>query len=182
MDSKKDIRKRVLNLRNSMKETEWEANSNRIYEKVVTHSFFLEEDHIYCFVNYQKEVNTKRIIEKAWSLNKTVLVPKIYGDEMKFHKIESFNELQEGYKGILEPSNDNIFDSAQGLVIMPGVAFDKKRNRVGYGKGFYDRFLEKHPNLKTMGIAFQLQVLENVPFDSQDIKPEILITEEEIYV
>ena len=182
METKKDIRKRVLNIRDNICKTEWEAWSNKIYEKIVTHSFFMESECIYCYINYKNEVDTKNIIERAWELGKLVAVPKIHGDEMCFHLIENFNELKEGYKGILEPTTAILQDIKDGLIIMPGVAFDKNKNRIGYGKGFYDRFLDKYNYLSTLAIAFEMQVIDEIPADEHDWKPQILITEEHTYV
>ena len=68
-----------------------------------------------------------------------------------------------------------------GLMIMPGVAFDTNRNRVGYGGGYYDRYLESHPQLHTLALAFDMQVLFEVPAEEQDIKPQLLVTETNIY-
>ena len=182
MDLKKDIRKRVLNKRENIKESEWEKNSRSIYEKVVTHSFFLNADTIYCYVDYRREVCTRQIIEKAWELNKCVFVPKVNGNDMTFHPIYSFSDLEEGYKGILEPYTDPIDEIKDGLVIIPGVAYDKNRNRIGYGKGYYDRFLSANRNLKTMAIGFELQIEDEIPSEPFDMKPEVLITERHIYV
>ena len=182
MDLKKDIRKRVLNKRENMKETEWEKNSRSIYEKVVTHSFFLNADTIYCYVDYRREVNTRLIIEKAWEMKKRVLVPKVNGNDLSFHQIDSFSDLEEGFKGILEPITESAKEIKEGLVILPGVAYDKTRNRIGYGKGYYDRFLSENCNLKTMAIGFELQVEDEIPSEPFDRKPEVLITERHIYV
>ncbi len=181
MVTKKDIRKNVLYKRNQISKKEWEANSDSIYRKVVTHSFFLEADNILCFLNYQTEVETRNIINKAWELGKNVYAPRIEDGKMSFYLIKSFDELREGYKGISEPTGNDIFREKRGLVVVPGVAFDIYRNRIGYGKGYYDQFLRNNPGLKTIAIAFEQQVLENIPNDIFDIKPEILITEENEY-
>ena len=182
METKKDIRKRVLKIRDGISKTEWETWSNMIYDKIVTHSFFLESKYIYCFVNYSNEVDTKRIIEHAWKLGKKVAVPKIHDNEMLFHVIHTYDELEEGFKGILEPVTPPLNDIMNGLVIMPGVAFDKQKHRIGYGKGFYDRFLDQYPYLSTIAIAFEKQVVEEIPVDEYDWNPDILITEEHTYV
>ena len=100
---------------------------------------------------------------------------------MSFYYIQSFSELSEGYRGILEPKNLSKTTDETMLVIMPGVAFDKDKNRLGYGKAFYDRFLQKHTNCHTMALGFELQVIDHVPTDSYDVQPEVLITEEVIY-
>ena len=181
MVNKTNIRKNVLYKRNQISKKEWETNSNIIYKKVVTHSFFLEADNILCFVNYQTEVETRNIIRKAWELGKAVFVPRIEEGRMLFYQPRSLEELTEGYKGIPEPLGKDLFVEQDGLVIVPGVAFDRYRNRIGYGKGFYDRFLQEHPDMRTIAIAFEQQVLDMVPNDEFDIRPEVLITEENNY-
>ena len=182
MESKKDIRKRVLSIRENMSKEEWGQNSRIIYEKVVTHSFFLDTDIIYCYIDYKREAATRPIIKKAWELKKTVYVPKVVGDDMTFHRITSFSDLEEGFRGIPEPTTNSADRINPGLVIIPGVVFDKNRNRIGYGKGYYDRFLSKHDYLKTLAIGFELQVEEEIPSEPFDIKPEVLITERHVYV
>lgn len=182
MDLKKDIRNSVLKKREILSEEEWDKNSRIIYEKVITHSFFLNAETIYCYIDYKKETATRMIIEKAWKLNKKVAVPKVVGMDMTFHFIQSFSDLEKGYKGILEPVTEPLQEIVPGLVILPGVSFDKKRNRIGYGKGYYDRFLSKHTSLKTMAIAFEMQIIDKIPSEPFDIQPQVLITERYIYV
>lgn len=181
MEKKKDIRKRVLYLRNNICKEEWEEKSHKIYEKVVTHPFFLNANTIYCYVDYRNEVGTEWVIKKAWDLHKQVAVPKVEGEEMKFYIISSFDDLYEGYRGIQEPVNQVLANDENALIILPGVAFDRNRNRIGYGKGFYDRFLDKHPFCKTIAIGFACQIVDEIQTDSFDYRPDILITEECIY-
>ena len=181
MESKKDIRKRVLAIRQNLAVQEWEEKSRLIYEKLTSHPFFLQAESIYCYVDYHREVGTRQIFEYAWNLNKKVAVPKVNGDEMEFYYIHSFENLREGFKGIPEPEDRYPAKDEHALVIMPGAAFDKKCNRIGYGKGYYDKYLRVHPNYKTIALAFELQMLEAIPADTHDICPNIIITEEKTY-
>lgn len=181
MESKKDIRKCVLARRNCISKQEWEEKSRLICEKVVTHPFFLDSDVIYCYVDYRNEVCTRGIIETAWGQGKKVAVPKVIADEMEFYYIHSYEDLEEGYKGILEPKQTNLAYDENTLVIMPGAAFDLTCNRIGYGKGYYDKYLQAHPNYKTLALAFELQMIEHVPTEEYDICPQIIITEENTY-
>lgn len=181
MESKKDIRKRVLEKRNLISDKEWEEKSHNIFERVVTHPFFLKSNAIYCYVDYRREVGTRKIIERAWKSGKKVAVPKVHGDEMEFYYIHSFEDLQDGFKGIPEPSQKYPANDENALVIMPGAAFDTKCNRIGYGKGFYDKYLHAHQKYKTIAIAFELQIVEAIPADIYDICPNIIITEEKTY-
>lgn len=180
MESKRDIRKRILFERTHMSYEEWERKSDIICNKIVKHPLFSEADSIYCYVDYNGEVKTRSMIEKAWDLKKKVAVPKVEGDVMHFYHIENFSDLEEGYRGILEPKTDFPAQDNHALVIMPGVAFDRNRNRVGYGKGFYDKFLKGH-NGPAIAIAFELQIVNQIPANSHDFCPEILITEEKMY-
>ena len=182
MESKKDIRRRVLAERNFITEKEWREKSHRIYEKVVTHPFFLHAEEIYCYVDYKNEVATRDIIETAWNLGKKVAAPKIVSDVMEFYYIHDFKELASGYCQIMEPVTRQIANGDNVMVIMPGAAFDKSRNRIGYGRGFYDHYLEKHTGFHTLALAFELQFVENIPVDQYDVKPEVIVTEDKIYV
>ncbi len=181
METKRDIRKRVLSYRDSMDKKEWEENSRKIQDCVLTHPFFLESNIIYCYVDYRNEVGTNSIIKKAWGLGKRVAVPKIEGEDMNFYYISDFSDLKEGYRGILEPERKVPANDTHALVIMPGVAFDKNRNRIGYGKGFYDKFMDKHPTFHTIALAFECQMLDAIDADEFDYQPEVLITEERLY-
>lgn len=181
MESKKDIRKRVLAIRENLTDKEWEENSRQIYDKVTSHPFFLQANTIYCYIDYRREVATRAVIEYAWKLGKKVAVPKVVGDEMHFCEIKSFEELECGYKGIQEPKSQISANDDEALVIMPGAAFDISCHRIGYGKGYYDKYLHVHPKQKTIGIAFELQMLEKVPSEEYDVCPDIIITEEKTY-
>ncbi len=181
METKKDIRRHVLKMRSEMTEVEWDDKSHKICEKVVNHPFFLDADTIYCYIDYRHEVGTKNIIKEAWKQNKKVAVPKVEGDEMNFYYINHVSDLKEGYRGIWEPYECVIATAERPLVIMPGVAFDTDCNRIGYGKGFYDKFLMKHPKAHRMALAFELQIITKIPADAYDIRPNILITEEMVY-
>ena len=181
MESKKDIKTYVLAARKSISNQEWTEKSYRIYGKVVEHSLFLNADEIYCYIDFRNEVGTRKIIEMAWKLGKKVAVPKINGDFMEFFYIHSFDQLSPGNWGISEPVSECIACGDNVLVIMPGAAFDKNKHRIGYGKGYYDRYLANHPSYQTMALAFELQMLENIPADEHDISPQFIITEEHIY-
>ena len=181
METKKDIRKHVLKKRDCMSKEEWEESSRKIYEKVVSHPFFLNADTIYCYMNYRNEVDTRHIIKRAWELHKKVAIPKVDGDEMHFYYISDFTNLLEGYRGIQEPKTKYPANDENALMIMPGVAFDKNRNRIGYGKGFYDKYLDKHPKFQTIARAFSCQITEEMKPDAFDYKPKIIITEDYVY-
>ena len=181
LETKKEIRHKIIRLRKEMDPLAWQEATKEITEKIIRHPRFLEETDIYCYVNYNGEVGTELLMEEAWKLGKHVWLPKVEGSEMEFYLVESRQELEPGAYGILEPAGEQKADGKEGLMIMPGVAFDTNRNRVGYGGGYYDRYLESHPQLHTLALAFDMQVLFEVPSEKQDIKPQLLVTETNIY-
>lgn len=181
MERKQDIRKRILAVRDAVSQKEWEDKSLCIQKKVLEHPLFLQTKILYCYMDYRKEVGTEFLIRQAWKFGKKVAIPKVLNEEMTFCYLSDFSELQEGYRGIYEPRSMKIADGKDGLLIMPGVAFDIKRNRIGYGKGFYDRYIKKHYNLPTIGLSFACQIVPEIPTDAFDCCPNIVITEEKIY-
>lgn len=132
------------------------------------------------YMAIQNEMSTLPIIEHSRALNKKIAAPKVTGNNIDFYYFDQVESLIPGVWGILEPApNDEVVD-ANSLIIMPGVAFDKARNRVGYGGGFYDRYLEDHNQMKTVGICYDFQVLDQVPYEPFDQQPEIIVTNQTI--
>lgn len=181
MESKKDIRKRVLIERSLIEKEEWTEKSHRICEKVITQPLFRNAEEIYCYIDFRNEVGTRKIVEKAWRLGKKVAVPKVTDNSMEFFYIQCFDELSPGNWGIPEPNTGTMACGKNVLVIMPGAVFDAAKHRIGYGKGYYDKYLANHFDYQTMALAFELQMLENIPADEHDICPQIIVTEEHIY-
>lgn len=181
METKKDIRKKIYGLRKKCTDQEVEDWSRKITEKVLALPAFLQAERVMVYADYNHEVITRYIIEEAWKQKKEVAVPKVSGKDMIFYKLTDFAQLEEGYYGIPEPTQGDVADWQGALMIMPGVAFDRANHRVGYGGGFYDRFLEKHPALIRVAVAFEFQMLEQVPVEPTDILPQIIVTEEKLY-
>ena len=92
------------------------------------------------------------------------------------------DQLEPGYFEIPEPTTGVPAEDEEAILIVPGVAFDRNRHRAGYGQGFYDRYLEKHPHHKTVAVAFDFQIVDEVPSEPTDICPQMVITESEIYM
>ena len=181
METKKDIRRSALARRNQLAQLEWVNSSELIYQKLIKNNRYIHEDVIYCYVDYCNEVGTTKIIEHAWSMNKKVAVPRVLDDEMSFYYISSFDDLEEGFRGILEPKKSCEEAFEKGLVIMPGAAFDRTCNRIGYGKGYYDKYFSKYPDLCKIAIAFSLQIVSEIQADKFDVKADCVITESVIY-
>lgn len=134
------------------------------------------------YADYNHEVITRYIIEQAWKDGKEVAVPKVFGKDMVFYRLTDFSQLESSYFGIPEPKEDGEKVSwEEAMMVMPGVAFDVNCNRVGYGGGFYDRFLEKHPEVCRVAVGFSFQILPEVPTEPTDIRPQVIVTEANIY-
>ncbi|SHJ90649.1 5-formyltetrahydrofolate cyclo-ligase [Hespellia stercorisuis] len=182
METKTRIRKQALAARKITPESVRKQADLDIMKKVTGHPLFEEAKDIYCYASYQTEVDTYGIIEYALSREKRVAVPRVTGDgTMEFHYIQSVSDLSPGYQGIPEPVKRDPADTPEGLVIMPGVAFDAEGHRVGYGKGFYDRYLSAHPNYRRIAVAFESQMFDEIPADAHDLCPEYILTECAVY-
>lgn len=185
LETKKDIRNRIRKKRLVLPPEQRQQHSRRIISQVIEHPFFQNADEIYCYVSCEAEVSTFELLKKCLSVGKKVAVPKVIVDNlMKFYYIDSLKVLKSGAYGILEPE-DEPEREANGenvLVILPGVAFDAGGNRIGYGKGFYDNYLNAHPQYHRIGLAFSAQCVEHIPADRHDICMEAVITEKGNYM
>ena len=141
MESKKDIRKKIFAERKLHTDEQIEAMSRTITDKVTALPAFKNADRILVYADYNHEVVTEYLIKEAWKAGKEVAVPKVVGKDMVFYKLTDFARLEPGYFGIPEPVSGEIVNWSKALMIMPGVAFDRANHRVGYGGGFYDRYL-----------------------------------------
>lgn len=166
-----------------MSEEERKSGSLLMTEAILGHQWFYRAQNVLLFVSYGSEIDTTELLREALRMNKKVYVPKVCGEDMEFYRINSLDELTEGYKGIPEPTDttptrmyiekERVKLGESVLMIMPGACFDKTRNRIGYGKGFYDKYLSDKPDLLTYTIAvgFACQEFEALPFEENDIKP-----------
>jgi 5,10-methenyltetrahydrofolate synthetase len=180
---KKLIREGIIKKRNLIDENIKKIWDVKIKEFITNFDLYNLSSSIFIFVGFGSEVDTINIIKDSLKVNKRVYVPKIdnKNKEMKVIRIKSINELKPGIWGILEPESDEELDEDLDLIIMPGVAFTRSGERVGYGGGYYDKFLEKaSPNIPKIVLAFSFQVLESLPQESFDIKVNYIITEKEI--
>lgn len=176
---KKELRGEIRKLRKAHTDKEIHEMSLAVLERVRTLPEYIQAGVIYAYMDCKHEVETRDLIRLAWKEGKKVAVPRVCGQEMRFYYITSFEEdLEEGSFGIQEPREGILAGEEDALLLMPGVAFDRKRHRVGYGGGFYDRFLEVHPGLVTVALAFEFQVRDEVPFEAFDIRPAKVVTEQ----
>lgn len=236
MNRKKELRKTILQIRDSLTAEQRHQKSKEITKSVIAHQAFCTADKILLFASYKSEVDTTELIRYALNSGKQVYLPKIeYNesegrDEMEFYQIFPETELQEGYKGIREPkanpsaqfrtkqipSKESVSKESSSkessskespskglpskelsskeppskqeahiLMILPGAVFDRKGNRIGYGGGFYDRFLARiEQTVYKLAIAFECQVIESdsIPLEPHDVQVDTIITEKAVHV
>ena len=177
-----DIKEKIFKARKEHTDAWIRENSLRITEALTQLPEYRNAERIMAYADYNHEVITRYIIEQAWKDGKEVAVPKVFGKDMVFYRLTDFSQLESGYFGIPEPKEDGETVSwEEAMMVMPGVAFDMNCNRVGYGGGFYDRFLEKHPEVCRVAVGFSFQILPEVPTEPTDIRPQVIVTEENIY-
>lgn len=181
METKQNIRKQVFQLREAADPSEVALASKVICQKVTELPSFKTAEWIYTYIDFNNEVMTREIVEKAWQNGKRVAAPKVEGRELVFYEITSYQQLMPGYFGVPEPEDCSAANREDALIIVPGVAFDPDRHRIGYGQGFYDRYLSRHTLHPTVAVAFDFQVMKEVPSDPQDVLPDMLITQSHIY-
>lgn len=182
--SKKEIRAKVKKYRKEASVEAIRKNSGEICEKFLNLPEYRTAEVVFAYIDCKNEVETKKVIEQCWEDGKAIAVPKVFGEVMRYYTISSYEDLEEGYFGIMEPKHEILQEIVcdDGLMILPGLAFDGQRHRVGYGGGFYDRYLEAHPGMKKIAFAFEFQIFDQVPFEEFDIQPEKIITEKRIII
>ncbi|MCC8065840.1 MAG: 5-formyltetrahydrofolate cyclo-ligase [Clostridiales bacterium] len=178
---KRDIRKMVKERRKELPEAELTRRSQIICDAVCSLPEFQSAGEIYVYMDCKGEVSTKPLIETAWRLGKKVAAPKVEGEDMTYYYISSYADVADGYFHVPEPNTGKAASGEDALLIVPGVGFDANRNRCGYGKGFYDRYLALHPHHVTVAVAFDFQIVDEIPVRLEDIRPDYLITESGFY-
>lgn len=162
----KEIRRNISNK---------EEQDDIIFNKVINLEEYKQSDLILTYVSLKDEVDTLKLIEHSLKIGKKVAVPKCKGDNIVFYNINTLSDLEEGSFKILEPkTNEVINDFSDSICIIPGIAFDNENNRIGYGRGFYDRFLENYNGIK-IGLTYKECICEKIDNDINDIKMDKII-------
>lgn len=181
MMEKKEIRKQYKILRNKMSEMEVKEKSDRICQNIISSNLFQQAERILAYAPLGNEVDIRPVIEEGWRQQKRIVFPKVFGDTMRYFEISSFSQLKEGTFHVMEPVETNLVDWEEALVFVPGVAFDRQGNRMGYGKGYYDRFFEGKTDCVKVGVAYELQVADQLPTEENDLPVEYLVTEKGVW-
>ena len=167
--NKKELRDSIRAKKRAMTPEEIEARSRRLGELLAGSPAYREADTIYGYLPYNQEVRTVPMLER-------VAVPKVYGEEMRFIYLTDLSRVAKGYSGIPEPIADGpAADDPRALVLMPGLAFDRQGHRIGYGGGFYDKFLAREPEHPTIALCYDFQLLPELETEEFDIPVDTVL-------
>lgn len=178
---KRSLRSQMLARRQALSHAEWQRSSRSAQERLAGLSEFAGAKCIALYAATRNEVDTTLLLETAWRQGKRVLYPAVCGQHMVFRAVDHIEQLREGAFGILEPCPTGAAHEADvpDLIVVPGVAFDCGGHRIGYGKGFYDRFL-RHPGRTAhlIGLCHDFQLIDgDIPADAHDIRMEIVVSD-----
>ncbi|MHB9096804.1 MAG: 5-formyltetrahydrofolate cyclo-ligase [Syntrophales bacterium] len=183
MDSKTEIRKTVLRARNAMTREEIEAGSRAIVKRLADLEEIRRAATLMVYLAFGSEALTDGLILWGWEAGKRIVVPLCHPEsrELTACLIDGFDELASGHYGIREPKVVRPVPRGEiGAVVVPAVAFDRRGYRVGYGGGYYDRFLPQASQAARIGAAFESQIVAAVPADPHDVTVDCIVTETEI--
>lgn len=174
--NKQELRRAIRERKRAMTEEEIVERSNALAEKFYHTPAYQAAATIYGYLPYNQEVRTVPMLQRALDEGKRVAVPKVYGEEMRFIYLEDLTQVAKGYAGIPEPIADApVAEDKQALVLMPGLAFDPQGHRIGYGGGFYDKFLAKEPHHPTLALCYEFQMQAHLDTEEFDIPVDTVL-------
>ncbi|MBS4173539.1 5-formyltetrahydrofolate cyclo-ligase [Bacillus sp. FJAT-49736] len=185
MGRKREIRKHIISDLKKLDKCTYEDYSFKIAKNLYQLPIWKEAGTIALTISRPPEVDTWQIIRNGWLQGKKIVVPKCFPEtkQMSFKQITSFTQLEQVYFGLFEPiENEMPISNPQeiDLMIVPGVAFDKHGYRIGFGGGYYDRYLQ-HFKGNTISLAFSVQLYHDIPIENHDIPVQAILTEQDFY-
>ncbi len=181
---KEEIRRRILQQRSALTHLQVQQGGDAVRRRLMETDLYDQAQRIGCYVSVKSEVDTHGFIEAALSAGKRVAVPRTRRQGLMVHQeIQTLADLRPAPFGLLEPTGSDhpeIPPADFDLIIVPGLAFDRRGNRIGFGAGYYDRFLARVTASK-IGLAYDFQILDHLPSDPHDIRLDLLVTEREIH-
>ena len=173
---KKELRRRIRERKRAMTEEDIVSRSEALGKAFAASVLYQQAETVYGYLPYNQEVRTVPMLEQAIRDGKKVAVPKVIGDEMVFIYLEDLTQVEKGYAGIPEPIADGpVAQDTKALVLMPGLAFDREGHRIGYGGGFYDKFLQREPEHPTLALCYEFQMLSYLETEEHDIPVDCVL-------
>lgn len=173
---KKALREQIRAAKRGMTLQQIEDASQDLCRQFLQTDAYRIAQTIYGYLPYNQEVRTVPLLEQALRDGKKVAVPKVYGDEMQFIYMTDLSAVEKGYAGIPEPIADEpIANDPHALVLMPGLAFDPQGHRIGYGGGFYDKFLHREPEHPTVALCYGFQMVDHLETEDHDIPVDVVL-------
>ena len=170
------LRRAIREKKRAMSEEEIVSRSEKLGQMFVNSRAYREAKTVYGYLPYNQEVRTVPMLEQALRDGKRVAVPKVYEDTMKFIYLEDLTQVAKSDMGIPEPIADGpVAEDKTALVLMPGLAFTRKGERMGYGGGFYDRFLAEEPEHPTLALCYAFQIVDSLPTEEFDIPVDTVL-------
>lgn len=154
--------------------------SSAICQNIIKSDLFKTTERCMLYYPMGSEADVLPLAEECLRLGKELAFPRVMGDVMEFVEISDMAEFAEGHFHVMEPTGRNVVTWEDALVITPGVSFDRRGGRIGYGKGFYDRYFAEYPKLIRMGVSLRLQIVEDVRADEYDKKMHYVVTPDEV--
>ena len=173
---KKALRKQLAEKKRAMTPEQIRDKSEKLTRAFLQTAQYQAAKTLYGYLSYNQEVRTEQILRQALADGKTVAVPKVYGQEMKFILLTDLDRLEKSQMGIPEPIDDApVADDPQALVLMPGVAFTAAGARMGYGGGYYDKFLAQEPQHPTVALCYDFQMVDALPTEEYDVPVDLVL-------
>ncbi|MFH2106656.1 MAG: 5-formyltetrahydrofolate cyclo-ligase [Candidatus Micrarchaeota archaeon] len=173
---KSDLRKQIVSKKKELGQKQIDGMSSLITKCLIANPEIQKAKTIAFYLSKKDEVQTKSAIEILMKQQKQIFVPIVDGEHIRLVEFVSFDDLHIGKFGVPEPKTKKPAEKNPEVMVIPGIAFDKNCNRLGYGKGYYDRLLKKF-KLYKIGICFDFQVVDSVPVKDHDEKMDIVITD-----
>lgn len=180
METKQQIRARFRKMRDDMPKYAADELSRRICGHILGWNRYQSAERILFYYPLGNEVSLLGVMQDALAAGRRVAFPKVLGESMEFYEISDLKQLQEGSFHVMEPF---VQDGAQpvrwadGLCFVPGTAFDKSGGRLGYGKGYYDRYFADKSGIVLAGCAYECQITAHLPTETWDLKMDLLVSE-----
>ncbi len=176
---KNEVRQLIKGYRQRLSDDDVKIQSRLIIDRLKKSDIYKDAENVFLYISYNREVDTYMLLSQCLMDGKKVYAPRVLSKtQMEFYRVSDENDLVSGYMGIMEPSDSCEKVSVRsGLFIMPGLAFDYDFHRIGYGGGFYDRYLSDDNTFVKAALAFDFQLLESIPYEEHDLKPDYIITQ-----